>query len=75
MQSDIRKPNNRLDYIFLAPLTPAQLRTVYKTYKDIPDLWITYDVVDVDKPFSVSGEGHREMIADLRKKNYMPNEQ
>ena len=66
---------NRLDFVFTKPLTPEQLRTIYKTYKDIPDLWITYDVVDRDKPFSVSGEGYREMIADLRKKNYMPNEQ
>ena len=68
------KPNNRLDFIFQTPLTPAQLKTIYKTYKDTPDLWITYDVVDLDKPFSVSGEGYREMIADLRKKNYLPRE-
>jgi len=68
------KPNNRLDYIFLTPPTPTQLRTIYRTYKDVPDLRITYDVVDLDKPFSVSGEGYREMLEDLRKKNYLPKE-
>ena len=68
------KPNNRLDYIFFTPPTPAQLRTIYKTYKDIPDLWITYDVVDMDKPFSYSGEGYRNMLADLRKADYLPKE-
>ena len=69
-----RKENNRLDFVILAPITPAQLRTIYRTDKDVPDLWITYDVVDMDKPFSVSGEGYREMLADLRKKNYLPKE-
>ena len=68
------KPNNRLDYIFLTPPTPAQLKTIYRTYKDDPTLWITYDVVDLNKPFSVSGEGYREMLADLREKNYLPKE-
>jgi len=28
----------------------------------------------IDAPFSVSGEGYREMIEDLRKKNYLPKE-
>jgi len=69
-----RKENNRLDFVILAPITPAQLKTIYRTDKDVPDLWITYDVVDMDKPFSVSGEGYREMIADLREKNYLPRE-
>ena len=67
-------PNNKLDYVILAPITPAQLRTIYRTDKDVPDLWITYDIVDLNKPFSVSGEGYREMLADLREKNYLPRE-
>jgi len=69
-----RKENNRLDFVILSPINQAQLRTIYKTYKDDPTLWITYDVVDLDKPFSVSGEGYREMITELRKKNYLPKE-
>ena len=68
------KENNRLDLVFLSSPTPAQLRTIYRTYKDVPDLWITYDVVDLNKPFSVSGEGYRDMITDLREKNYLPKE-
>jgi len=71
--SNYLKENNRLHLVILSPISQAQLKTIYKTYKDIPDLWITYDVVDLDKPFSVSGEGYREMIADLRKKNYISN--
>jgi len=69
-----RKDNNRLDFVILSPISKAQLKTVYRTYKDIPDLRITYDVVDLDKPFSINGEGYREMLADLREKNYLPKE-
>ena len=66
-----QKENNRLDFVILSPISKAQLKTIYRTTKDIPDLWITYDVVDLDKPFSINGEGYREMLADLREKNYL----
>lgn len=68
------KPNNRLDYICSSPITQEQLKTIFKTQKDDPTLWITYDVVDVDKPFSYSGEGYRKMLEDLRKADYLPKE-
>jgi len=68
------KPYNRLDFLFLSPVTPAQLKSIYRTYKSDPTLWITYDIVNPDDPPSASGEGHREMIEDLRKKSYLPNE-
>jgi len=71
---NLRKEMNRLDFVILSSITQAQLKTIYRTYKDDPTLWITYDVVDLDKPFSVSGEGYREMITELRKKNYLPKE-
>jgi len=70
----LQNENNRLDFVILSPISQAQLRTIYRTYKDDPTLRITYDVVDLDKPFSISGEGYRELIVDLRKKNYMPKE-
>jgi len=65
------KPNNRIDYICLAPITTAQMRTIYRTQKDVPDLWVTYDIVDNEKPSSLSGEGYRDMLRDLRKTNYL----
>ena len=68
-----RLENNRIDFLILAPITAAQLRTIYRTQKDIPDLWITYDIVDLNKPFSYSGEGYRNMLRDLRKANYLIN--
>jgi len=74
------KSNNRLDYIILSPITEAQLRTIYRTYKDIPDLCITYDIIDNDKPcqssgrfFETCGNGYRELLADLRKMDYLLN--
>ncbi len=74
------KSDNRIDYVFFTPINQAQLRAIYRTYKDIPDLWITYDIIDHDKPressgayFETSGEGYRELLTDLRKMDYLLN--
>ena len=74
------KPCNKIDYMFTQPVTEAQLRTIYRTYKDIPDLRITYDIVDYDKLsessgvcFETSGQGYRELLTDLRKMDYLLN--
>lgn len=75
---------NTLDYTFVQPATEAQLRTIYRTYKDIPDVRLTYDIVDYGKPhqnpryphaYSTNSycRGYREMLTDLRECNYLVN--
>ena len=67
------RQKNRLDLVIFAPITQTQLRRIYETIKDDLTLWLTYQIGHDFSPL-VSGEGYREMLADLRKKNYLPKE-
>lgn len=58
--------HNRLDISIFTKVTPQQIKTIYQTVKDDPTIWLTWQIGDNNHQL-VSGEGYRELLADLRK--------
>ena len=61
---------NRLDMTIVTKVTPQQLKTIHRVMKDDPTIWLTWQIGDNNHAL-VSGEGHQEMLADLRKYGFV----